>query len=163
MAKAKENIVTELTTGIPGWVKGVIWGGVIFGGAYLAYKIYKGAGATLDTLQRNKALKEEEERLKKEGEFPTYSDLEYEQMANALFAALDGYFTESEEQFLPVFMRMKNRMDVIKLIDAFGVRDVSPIYGEADLATQIGRYFTTSEKEEYINGPLRRNGVKYQF
>lgn len=163
MAKAKENIVTELTTGIPGWVKGLIWGGVIFGGIYVGYKIYKGAGSTLESLKRNKSLKEEEEKLKKEGEFPNYSDMEYEQMANALFAALDGYLSESEEDFLPVFMRMKNRMDVVKLIDAFGVRDVSPIYGAADLSTQISRYFSPSEKEDYINGPLRRNGVKYQF
>jgi len=163
MAQAKQNIVQELTTDIPGWVKGVIWGGVIFGGVYLGYKLYKGASIKLEDLRRNKALNDEEKKLKQAGEYPSYTDMEYTQMANLLFAALDGYASENEEEFYPVFARMKNRMDVLKLIQAYGARDVSPIYGEEDLTTQIGRYFSQSEKDQYINEPLRRNGVNYQF
>lgn len=163
MAKAKENLVTELTTGIPGWVKGVLWGTAIFGTVYIGYKLYKGASGKIDDFKRNKALKEEEDRLKREGEYPTYSDYEYTTFADQLFVALDGYATESEEDFEQVFNKMKNRSDVLKLVQAFGSRDVSPIYGAADLPTQIARYFDAKEKDMYINAPLRRNGVKYQF
>lgn len=163
MAKAKENIVQELTTDIPGWVKGVLWGGVIFGSVFIGYKVYKGASAKLTDLKRNKLLNDEEKRLKREGEFPSYTDLEYKQMADMLFAALDYAFDEAEEDFEPVFARMRNRADVVKLIQAFGTRDVSAAYGPADLVTQIGRYFTQSQKDQFINGPLRRNGVNYQF
>lgn len=163
MAKAKENIVQELTTDIPGWVKGVLWGGLIFGGVFIGYKVYTGASRKIQDLKRNKLLNDEEKRLRREGELPSYSDLEYEQMADMLFAALDYPFDEAEEDFEPVFARMKNRTDVVKLIQAFGERDVSAMYGKADLPTQIGRYFTQGQKDEFINGPLRRNGVKYQF
>lgn len=163
MTQAKQNIVQELTTDIPGWVKGVLWGGLIFGTVFVGYKVYKGASAKLQDLKRDKALNDEEKKLRKEGEFPSYSDLEYKQMADMLFAALDYPFDEAEEDFEPVFARMKNRSDVVNLIKAFGIRDVSSIYGPADLVTQIGRYFTQSQKDEFINGPLRRNGVNYQF
>ena len=163
MAKAKENLVSEFTTGVPGWVKGVVWAGVIFGGAYLIYKTSKGVAKIIQKLSNDADYKREINKLAGEGMKLSYTDAEYRGMADELFAALDGYLNENEEDFLPVMMRMRNRADVLRLIQEYGLRDVSPIYGPESLPTHIGRYFTAQEKEEYINRPLRTNRVDYIF
>lgn len=163
MANTKENLVTEFTTGIPGWVKGVVWGAVIFGGAYAIYKLSKGVSKAIKKLANDADYKREINKLESEGMKLSYTDAEYRMMADQLFAALDGWFSENEEDFLPVFIRMRNRADVLRLIQEYGVRDVSPIYGPESLPGHIARYFTDSQKEQYINRPLRTNRVDYQF
>ena len=162
MAKAKENIVTELTTGIPGWVKGLIWGGVIFGGVYLGYRIYKGVSKAIIKLKNDQDIKDEIKRQASLGKGLSYPDIDYRTMADEVFACLDGYFTEDEEDLEPIFARMKTKADVLELIRVYGMRDISMVYPPMSLNEAIKRYVTGSDKE-YVNGPLRRNGVDYQF
>lgn len=122
--------------------------------------------ARRDEKERQKQLDDQEKQLRREGQIPSYNDYQYSVYADALAEALTG-MTEDEEDFLPVMRVMKNDLDVTKLIQAFGTRDLSsswnPYKANHTLPTAVAAYFTSRELEEYINAPLRRNGVKFQF
>lgn len=122
--------------------------------------------ARRDEKERQKQLDDQEKQLRREGQIPSYNEYQYSVYADALAEALTG-FTEDEEDFLPVMRMMKNDLDVTKLIQAFGTRDLSsswsPVKAEHNLTTAVAAYFSTKQLEEYINAPLRRNGVKFQF
>jgi hypothetical protein len=56
-----------------------------------------------------------------------------------------------------IMYKMKNDIDVNKLITAFDRKD-----GE-DLSAWITGDFSAEDKEMYVNAPLRKNKIKYQF
>lgn len=55
---------------------------------------------------------------------PSYSPAQYASWANAIFVACDGYQTD-EQAIYAVFKNMKTKLDVLELIKAFGIREVS--------------------------------------
>ena len=63
-----------------------------------------------------------EEEIKNTGQSPSYSDSEYRIMSGTLYTAMKGWGTD-EEAIYGVFRKMRNSVDVLKLIDAFGVKD----------------------------------------
>lgn len=157
-SKAKENLTQELTTGIPAWAKGVFWVALIGGGGYLVYRIVKGGKGLVEKLKENAELKKE---VQNDPKGLSYGAAVYTQLAERLFAALDGYFSENEYEFEPVMAQMKTRADLAELIRVYGKRDISPIYGEMSLSEAVGRYFNESQKQNYIYAPLNKNGVNY--
>lgn len=157
-SKAKENLTQELTTGIPAWAKGVFWIALIGGGGYLVYRVVKGGKGLIEKLKEDSQLKKE---VKDDPKGLSYGAAVYTQLAERLFAALDGYFGEDESAFEPVMAQMKTRADLAELIRVYGKRDISPVYGEMYLSEAVGRYFTDSQKQQYIYSPLNRNGVNY--
>lgn len=148
-------------------IQWLIVGGVT---AYFASKAIKRIAENIqakrDEKRQQKELDDQEQQQRKTGQYPSYTDYQYTVYADALFVALKGS-TEDEEEFLPVMQAMKKDIDVTKLIKAFGTRDVSASWSffkaEHTLPTAIAAYFTSSQLEEYVNAPLRRNGVKFQF
>ncbi len=160
-SKAKENLTTELTTGIPAWAKGVFWIALIGGGGYLAYRLYKGGKGLIQKLKDDSQLKDEVRKETQAGKGLSYSPAVYTQLADRLFAALDGYWTENEEEFEPVMAQIKNRADLAELIRVYGNRDVSPYYGAMSLSEAVGKYFDATQKQNYIYAPLNKNGVDY--
>lgn len=156
----KEAVISRPIT----WL---IVGGVV---AFIGYKIYKkiakGSTGARDLKQEIKDLKQQEEIQRRAGQVPSYTDYQYQVYADALFVALKGA-TEDEQDFLPVMKAMKKDIDVTKLIQAFGTRDVSSSWNyfpeNHTLPSAIAKYFVDWELEEYVNKPLRSNGVKFQF
>jgi large-conductance mechanosensitive channel len=132
----------------------------------VATKVSDDIKARRDEKKQKQQLEDQEKKLRREGQIPSFNEYQYTVYADALAEALTGA-TEDEEDFLPVMRMMKNDLDVTKLIQAFGTRDLSsswnPIKAEHTLPTAVAAYFSTKELEEYINAPLRRNGVKFQF
>ena len=157
----KKNLTQELTTGIPAWAKGVFWIALIGGGGYLAYRVIKKGKSALMKIKSDSQLKDEIEKDKASGGGLTYGAAVYTQLADQLFAALDGYWSESEEDFLPVFKQIKTRADLAELIRVYGTRDVSPIYPAMSLNEAVTKYFDASQKQSYIYAPLNANGVNY--
>jgi hypothetical protein len=157
----KQNLTKELTTNIPAWAKGVFWIALIGGGGYLVYRIVKGGKGLIVKIKDDAQLKEEIAKDKASGGGLSYGAAIYTQLANQLFAALDGYWSEDEPAFLPVFKQIKTRADLAELIRVYGTRDVSPYYPAMTLNEAITRFFDETEKQDYIFAPLNANGVNY--
>ena len=88
---------------------------------------------------------------------PTYLDSQYIVFANGLYAAMNGWGTD-EVAVGKIMYRMKNDLDVNKLIQAYGKKE-----GD-DLSMWITNEFDSEEdKDTYVNAPLRANKIKTQF
>ena len=157
-SKAKENLTQELTTGIPAWAKGVFWVALIGGGGYLVYRLVKGSKGIVQKLKENAELKKE---VTDDPKGLSYNAAVYTQLADRLFAALNGTFGEDEPAFEPVFAQIKTRADLAELIRVYGRRDVSWRFPAQSLNEAITEFFWEDEKQQYILTPLNRNGVNY--
>jgi hypothetical protein len=58
---------------------------------------------------------------------------------------------------------MRNDLDVLELIKVYGKRDIGWFDPERDLISQLQAELSDSDKETYVNNPLRINRVSYQF
>ena len=96
----------------------------------------------------------------------TYTDAEYTQMADRLYAAMNGPGTD-ENAVKAVLEMIKNDSDWARLVKAFGLRDSSynPFDSPCGLEQWIVGDFSSgsSAMNEYVNQPLRNNGVNKQF
>jgi hypothetical protein len=148
-------------------IKWLIVVGVV---GFVGYRIYKsiskGAAGNRSEREQKRDLEEHEDIYRSQGQRPSYTDYQYRVMADACFEALRGG-TEDEEELKPVMEKMRNDVDVAKLIAAFGTRDLSAAYSpwkaEHTLPSGISAYVDDDQIEKYVNAPLRRNGVKFQF
>lgn len=98
--------------------------------------------------------------LTNKGQKATYLDSQYIIFANALYQAMNSSAFDwgtDEVSVGKIMYKMKNDIDVNKLITAFDRKD-----GD-DLSAWITGDFSAEDKEMYINAPLRANKIKYQF
>jgi uncharacterized protein YhaN len=68
-----------------------------------------------------------------------------------------------EVRIRTVFQQMRNDLDVLELIKVYGKRDIGFFDPERDLISQLQSELSDSDKETYVNNPLRINRVSYQF
>lgn len=95
----------------------------------------------------------------------TYTDREFEQMADRLYEAMNGWTTD-EDAVKAVMEMVKSDSDWARLVKAFGKRDssINPFDSAAGLDAWIVDDFSDRDDIEYfINAPLRKNGVNKQF
>jgi len=134
---------------------------LIVGGSIALYITYRGfknitsfvrskvgqvqAGSELNVLENKNVL-------------PNYTNTQYGIFADALQTAMGSWYDGTDEDAIKVVMeKMKNDADVLKLNTAFGNREGYTLSGWF-------RYEMSSEYvDEYVNAPLRRNGVTFQF
>lgn len=156
----KSGIVKEITTGLPAWAKGIIAVGVIGGGAYLIYRVFKKGKDLLKPDEAKKDVKE----LEKAGQVASYMDAQYIGFADAIYAARVGnnLFGTDEDAIYAVFERMKNDLDVAKLITAFGTRRLSYSFQESTLGGFL-KDDLDSDEIDFINTMLKKKGISYQF
>lgn len=157
-------------TGLPGWAQGVLAVGALGLIVIIGFTIYKKiqkriglAGAFKEKREVTDKLKE----LEKENIKPTLSDAEFAAMANQLVAAFDGYGSKVSEVYKN-FDKLKNDADVLKLIDAYGIREISsgrfnpePNY-KGTLAGAIAEEMAGQEIA-YANSVLKKKGIKITF
>jgi len=94
------------------------------------------------------------------GMTPTYMDSQYLMFADTLETAMDSTWYDWGTDELTVFgvmLKMKNDLDVNKLILAFGTRDA------ANLMQWISGDFGQTEKDFYVNSALKKNNIQYRF
>ena len=85
----------------------------------------------------------------------TYTDTQYTTFATKLYAAMDGFGTNSSNVY-SVFESMVTRADVLSLIVAFGVKK--------DETLQEWLYGDLSSRElKKVNKILSSKGINYQF
>lgn len=125
---SKDTFFKRQTSGQPGWAKGVE-NVILIGGAALAvYLIYKNARHNKEIAEANTAAEQagkDLSDLENLGILPTLYDTEYENFSQELVQAMNGCGTD-EASIYSVFGKMANDADVLKLIQAFGVRYYQP-------------------------------------
>lgn len=136
---------------------------ILLGGGYLiAQKLIgnqdeKKTGKTVDD-----AIKEEEQQ----GETPSYSAVEFQNFADQVHEGFRySMVADDYDGVERVLKKMKKRLDVLKLQDAFGFRDEA-FFGvplaQKSLAQFVQKDFSDSRIRR-VNKYYQDNGVQYQF
>ena len=153
---------------LPTWAKGVVAtlgiGTIIVSG----FLIYKGVKVALTKSSPSSQQAQDDLKvLSNQGVRPSYPDTQFSSWAEQLHEALKFTFTD-EDAVYRVFGFMKNDADVIKLIQAYGLRPeigttfVSWFDTDMTLPQQIGSAMTTDEIAE-INKILASKRIKFRF
>jgi hypothetical protein len=175
MEKIK-NYYSEL----PQWAKGVLIVGVTGIAFIVGRTIYLNARKRRVIQTANKAAvlaQAEIKEFEQQGVRATYTDSQYEAFSQSLIESMNGCGT-NEEQIYEVFKKMKNDIDIRKLISIFGIRFYRPCEATqpisyvrwqfndeafgGSLATYLTYELTSSEIRE-INSILKANNVNYVF
>jgi len=93
------------------------------------------------------------------GNLPSYPDTKYKEFANRLYTAMKGAGTD-QKTIKAVFEEMNNITDVLKLVQAFGVRDGEDLHQWLD--GEVHWWKPGNIKKE-INNILTRKGIFYKF
>jgi len=159
----------ETFNNLPQWAKGVIAVVLVGGAALITYKVYKSLSKTGGEKDAEESLKDTNKDIKELSkiEKPCCIPAQYGAYSDALFEAMHGMGTD-EDTILDVFGKMKNTIDVLYLIQAFGIRDyyddsafglnVKPM----NLNQWISAELSSGAKKD-LNKILSTKGIKFQF
>jgi hypothetical protein len=170
-----QNKVYQYYTELPTWAKGVVVVGGTLVVVLVGARVYRGLFPT-ESQRKNKELSKnvdsEINSLSRNGLKPSFSDSNYNTFANTIynsmrFAVGDDYGTVES-----TMKKMKNDLDVAKLIKAFGQRQnyafAIPIGNPMDLFTfiqdELGKEWGfTNVRIRRINEDYKKKGIKYQI
>ena len=120
--------------GVYDWYKGLTpkWRGVMLftatavlvGGVYVAAKAIKKRKTEQESLAEQKVALDDAKELEELGMVATYRESDYKNLANQIFAAMDGYGTDVDSIYR-VMYQINNDLDLKYLTIAFGVREIS--------------------------------------
>ena len=136
--------------------KPLTWAIIAGAGIYVASRFFK-----KDPLATEK---KDERELISEGQKASYLDSAYKGYADSIYTArsANNFGGTDEDTIYSVFKKMKNDLDVAKLITAFGERRLSFSLTSANLAGYLNDELDQDELN-IINTDLRSKGIKYQF
>jgi hypothetical protein len=160
--------------GLPSWSKGIIAIAVTGAAAFIGYKIYK--------LLANKGDAEERERQKeveaslnkqivKQGVRlnPTYNTNQYIAYADSIFNELNGFGAGRADVVERALMDMKNELDVLNLIKAYGKRQRTVLGiekgGKEELLTALASEWTSvqNSSRKKVNNDWANKNIKYRI
>lgn len=130
-------------------------------GAYVLYRILKPPSPQEKTQDK---VVTEVKREEQSGVQPTFSDSVYMAMADALQAAMFDAGTD-EGRIYSIFEKVKNKLDVLKIISAFSIR---PYYtfgwkqGDYNLSQWFTEELSTAEIST-LNTIISKKNISYQF
>jgi hypothetical protein len=94
---------------------------------------------------------------------PTYNQGTYDTYALGLFTAMNGVGTD-QTAIENIFSNMKNRTDVLRLIEAYGVKQLTGAFGIADgQPDTLPSHLVSDGGVEAANKGLKKNKVLYSF
>lgn len=107
----------------------------------------------------------EVEKLKRQGEKSTYSNTQYQNLANALKEALDCptyrcWDGTEEKEVYRVFRALKKNIDFLMLQEAYEKRGGNYFGGGRGMVEDLLRDLNTKQKNE-VNKILKNQGIKY--
>ena len=91
----------------------------------------------------------------------TYDLSQYSGFADRLESAMFG-FTDDEEAVYDVFSKLRNKSDLLQLINIFGSRRIMTTIGGSSLPIWINNRLDKSEIQR-VNEILSRNNIDYTF
>ena len=175
----QEQIVKSYK-GLPSWAKGTLAvGGLVIVG-FFAYTIYRNAKIKQGEREGRKAAqdaKKELDNLLKQGIIPSFGNSQYEIFFQTLVTSMNSCGTD-ENSVYSVFNAMKNKADVLKLIEAFGVRYYTPciatdpisyskfLFDSKSFGGGISDWFTydlSNSERQNINNILSKKSIDYTF
>lgn len=151
-------------TELPPWAKGLSIVALL-GGSYLAYKgIKKGIENKNKKQSEQQFIKDIQKDIDAQAQPPTTIQTNYNQLADSLYIALNSYNTD-EAAVYRTFLIMKNKADVLKLIQAFGKRTRTGIFNLDEDLTLNGFITEAMNFEEIaqLNYILAKKGINYYF
>lgn len=138
--------------------------GMILGGLFLVYRLLRPAGAK-EQQQTTTAVKSDIVKEENKGVQPSYNSANYKTMADKLYAAMNTSGTD-ENAIFSVFSQMKNTLDVLRLIEAYGTRQLYtfgiPTGGQQNLSQALSDELSDSDIAK-INQILFTKGINYKF
>jgi hypothetical protein len=153
---------------LPAWAKGATAVVVLGGIAFVGYRIYRGLKQKSDDKQAEQTMNEIDNDIKKmtaQGMRPSYSASQYRIWADAAESCYQGWGTCSGDT---IFVNLKNDLDVLLLIQAFGIRTIksgafnpTPDY-RGDLPSVVRDELNGSQIAA-LNKILAKNNIKYRF
>lgn len=103
---------------------GIITASIVIVAAYLLYKIFNKKSASNPNSGGNGGVVEPSPTGGTIGTAPTMTTAKFKEIADKIFKAMDGYQTDNKE-INDLFALLKNNDDVMALIAAYGIREVS--------------------------------------
>jgi hypothetical protein len=167
----------EIFTGLPKWAQGLIAVAIVGGVGFVGYKIYKKLQLTSEEKGGKEELnsasdlsKELEKKMK-----PTLNSYQLNSVVNQLVSALSntqsfvgfGKIGVSESTLYKAFANVKNDLDVINLVRAYGIKTLpSNNFFVENFKGTLNQALTTlctKEQLDALNNMLSRKGIKYRF
>jgi hypothetical protein len=161
---------------LPPWAKGV----VVVGGAVVVYlvgsRVYRAVFPT-EAQRKNRELEKnidsEISKLQGNGKKASFSDSNYNTFANTIYNSMRFAVGDDYSTVESTLKRMKNDLDVAKLIKAFGVKQDYffglPTGDKMDLFTYIQKELgneyggLTNYRVKRINEDWSKKGISYQI
>ena len=161
---------------LPPWAKGV----VVVGGAVVVYlvgsRVYRAVFPT-EAQRKNRELEKnidsEISKLQGNGKKASFSDSNYNTFANTIYNSMRYAVGDDYGTVESTLKRMKNDLDVAKLIKAFGVKQDYffgiPAGDKMDLFTYIQKELgneyggLTNYRVKRINEDWSKKGISYQI
>lgn len=155
---------------IPVWAKATLVIGAGLTGIAIFYVVKRNINnikLNLDAKKEVNATTETLANLTKAGQKPTLDALKLSTMANQLFSYANGYGTDVQGIY-KVFSAVNNDVDVVNLIKAYGVKEIStgafnPAPNLKGTLSQMLADELSPPEIKALNDLLSRKGIKYRF
>ena len=108
-----------------------------------------------------------QKQAEEQGQVASYADLVYDGLAEAFHEAVGGFTFNDEHKAVEILSRMKNDLDIAKLIRAHGKRDYQTNvfgFGASSRSLQAAVQAEISpERLARVNEDYRFNGLKHRW
>ena len=147
---------------VPGWAKGIILILIILLIVWLVYKFYSTIGfKTAEERAEEQEIKKDKDNLYDKGQRPTFSRTQYRQFADKIEQENMSMNTD-ENKIYDIFKQMKNDLDIVLLIEAFGQRRPNFSFNSYGLAAFLNEDLNSSEIAK-VNAILAGKNIKFRF
>lgn len=170
------NKVYTYYTELPAWAKGV----VVVGGGLVAFlvlrSVYKAVFPSQEQKRNRQLIQDVNNEIKElqfKGQKPSFVESQYLTFANTIFNGIRYCVGDDYGVVEDTLKKMKNDLDVAKLVQAFGKRRRAcfgiPTGGEDDLFTsvqaELGQEYAglTNYRIGRINADWKKKGITYQI
>lgn len=171
-----KNKVYQYYTELPQWAKGAVVIGVGVVAFFVGRKIYVTIFPSVEERKNREMLKNINDEIKDGqniGLRPSFPDSNYDTFANTIYESMRYAIGDDYGTVETTMKKMKNDLDVAKLIKAFGTRQ-NYLFGipkgtPKDLFTMIQEELgndyagVTNYRVKNINADWRKKGIKYQI
>jgi len=142
----------------------LLWLAVGGVGAYVIYRVVKGAGKAIATGKGEAGEKKQDVKQFEKQMTPSYPDGAYFGFADSIYAARHGnnLWGTDEDAIYAVFRKMNNDLDVAKLTQAFGTKRLSFSFQSAGLGGYLSDEMDDAEID-VINKVLAAKNIVYRF
>lgn len=138
--------------------------------AYLVFLIFKTAKSLTNVagdILEDESTEISDDEISNTGEKLSYPISQYSVFADGLEEAFtNNGFGTNEEKIFNIFKKMKNKADVMKLIQAFGKRNLFTLSGGVVIGHNLPWYISSELNEDEIselNSILKSNNINYSF